>query len=88
MPDRLATKTAEYERMLAEDCSRARVTSEGPPGPDGGPGAVLEMAEAYLEDGRYFREHGDLPNALAAFAYGHGWLDAGIRMGVIVERDE
>ncbi|MES3516852.1 MAG: DUF357 domain-containing protein [Natronomonas sp.] len=44
--------------------------------------AYREMAESYLEDGRHFREHDDPVNALAAFSYGHGWLDAGARMGL------
>ena len=41
-----------------------------------------EMARSYLEDGRHFRAAEDPVNALAAFAYGHGWLDAGARIGV------
>ncbi len=38
-----------------------------------------EMASAYLEDGRHFRDDDDLVNALASFSYGHAWLDAGAR---------
>ena len=41
-----------------------------------------EMAASYLADGRHFREEGDLVNALAAFSYGHAWLDAGARAGL------
>jgi hypothetical protein len=41
-----------------------------------------EMAHAYLRDGRHFQTEGDLVNALAAFSYGHAWLDAGARMGL------
>jgi hypothetical protein len=40
------------------------------------------MARSYLEDGRHFREEDDLVNALAAFSYGHAWLDAGARLGL------
>lgn len=40
------------------------------------------MAESYLEDGRHFRAHDDPVNALAAFSYGHAWLDAGARIGL------
>jgi hypothetical protein len=40
------------------------------------------MAASYLDDGRHFREEGDLVNALASFSYGHAWLDAGARAGL------
>ncbi|MDZ7730349.1 MAG: DUF357 domain-containing protein [Natrialbaceae archaeon] len=45
--------------------------------------ACLEMATAYLEDGRHFRSDNSLPDALAAFSYGHGWLDAAARVGLL-----
>ncbi|MFW6265596.1 MAG: DUF357 domain-containing protein, partial [Halanaeroarchaeum sp.] len=41
-----------------------------------------EMARSYLEDGRHFRDDADHVNALAAFSYGHAWLDAGARIGL------
>ena len=41
------------------------------------------MARSYLEDGRHFRDQDDLVNALAAFSYGHAWLDAGARIGLL-----
>jgi hypothetical protein len=40
------------------------------------------MARSYLEDGRHFREAEDPVNALAAFSYGHAWLDCGARLGL------
>jgi hypothetical protein len=47
-----------------------------------------EMARSYLEDGRHFRAEGDAVNALAAFSYGHAWLDAGARIGLFVVPEE
>ncbi|MCK8519238.1 DUF357 domain-containing protein [Methanoculleus sp. 7T] len=44
---------------------------------------VLEMAVAYLSDGTTFLRDGDPVNALAGFAYGLGWLDAGSRLGLL-----
>jgi hypothetical protein len=41
------------------------------------------MARSYLEDGRHFRANDDPVNALAAFSYGHGWLDCGARIGLL-----
>lgn len=76
-------KTARYEQLLADAIEAADVA---PPG--GTPLAetaedCLEMATSYLEDGRHFQAEDDLVNALAAFSYGHAWLDAGARFGVL-----
>ncbi|MBB6645318.1 DUF357 domain-containing protein [Halobellus ruber] len=78
----LAEKTDRYEGMLADALSVAEVavpesTPLGRAATD-----VREMAFSYLEDGRHFREDDDPVNALAAFSYGYGWLDAGVRMGL------
>lgn len=78
----LAEKTDRYESLLAEALSAAEIAP-----PEGTPlheaaRAFEEMARSYLEDGRHFREAEDPVNALAAFSYGHGWMDAGARLGV------
>ncbi|WP_332450089.1 DUF357 domain-containing protein [Methanoculleus sp.] len=44
---------------------------------------VIEMAAAYQSDGTVFLRTDDPVNALAAFAYGLGWLDAGSRIGLL-----
>lgn len=49
---------------------------------------ILEMAGAYASDGQAFLRNGDPVNAVAAFAYGFGWLDAGIMLGLIRGCDE
>jgi len=84
----LEEKTNRYERMLANALAEAE-----PRPPDGTPlgesaADCAEMAEAYLEDGRHFRDEGDLVNALASFSYGYGWLDAGVRMGLFAIPDD
>ncbi|HMA04300.1 MAG TPA: DUF357 domain-containing protein [Methanomicrobiales archaeon] len=45
-------------------------------------GEAIEMAEAYLLDGRSFLSAGDLMNGLAAFTYAAGWLDASASLGL------
>lgn len=45
---------------------------------------ILEMAFAYLEDGVVFYTQGDPVNALAAWCYGYGWLDAGSTLGILI----
>ena len=43
----------------------------------------LAMARAYLSDAEHFRASGDRERALAAASYAHGWLDAGVRLGLL-----
>ena len=37
------------------------------------------MANNYFNDGKYYKEKGNLLTALASFSYAHAWLDAGVR---------
>jgi len=82
MPADLVEKTDRYERLLADALDAAEAVP-----PDDTPLAAAAaeyegMARSYLEDGRHFRETDDPVNALAAFSYGHAWLDAGARIGL------
>lgn len=78
----LAEKTARYEALLAEALETAEPTpADDTPLADAA-AEFAEMAGSYLEDGRHFAADGDRVNALAAYAYGHAWLDAGARLGV------
>jgi len=43
---------------------------------------IVEMVSNYVSDARHFEGKGDWVNAFAALAYAHGWLDAGVRLGV------
>ena len=79
----LETKTDQYEQLLDEALEEAtiappRETPLGEAAED-----CEEMARSYLEDGRHFRERADDVNALAAFSYGHAWLDCGARIGLL-----
>lgn len=44
---------------------------------------VIEMSQAYASDGFVFLKNNDEVNALASFAYGNGWLDAGVKEGIL-----
>jgi hypothetical protein len=79
----LVEKTDRYESLLAEAVDVATVADDLPAEQADAAEQCLEMAASYLRDGRHFRETGNLPDALAAFSYGHGWLDAGARIGVL-----
>jgi hypothetical protein len=78
----LQEKTDRYEGLLADALAAATVVPpEGTPLHDAAT-EFCEMATSYLEDGRHFRTEDDPVNALAAFSYGHAWLDAGARIGL------
>lgn len=78
----LAEKTTRYEALLAAALEGAEATpAEGTPLADAAE-EFAEMARSYLEDGRHFAAEDDRVNALAAYSYGHAWLDAGARLGL------
>jgi len=72
-----------YLRLTREALARVRI-----PAPEryylrGASDDFLSMARAYLADAEHFREAGDRDRALAAASYAHGWLDAGVRLGLL-----
>ena len=78
----ISRKTDQYGELLGDAVDAAEIAA--PPETPLGEAArdCEEMARSYLEDGRHFRDQDDLVNALAAFSYGHAWLDAGARLGL------
>jgi len=42
----------------------------------------LDMAQRYYDDAKHFKEKGEIVNAFGALNYAHGWLDAGVRIGL------
>lgn len=84
----IAEKTDRYEGLLAEALKKATVAAPGETPLAAAAEDCVEMARSYLKDGRHFRDEGDLVNALAAFSYGHAWLDAGARMGLFEVPEE
>ena len=78
----LDEKTRRYEGLLADALEAAEANpAPGTPLADAAD-EFADMARSYLEDGRHFAAEDDPVNALAAFAYGHAWLDAGARLGL------
>lgn len=74
----IADKVARYEAMLRVDLEHVVLISNNKTSTD-----ILVMAQSYYRDGLHFRAIGDLVNALVCFSYGHGWLDAGVRVGAL-----
>ncbi|MGI0130291.1 MAG: DUF357 domain-containing protein [Thermoplasmata archaeon] len=77
-----------YLRLTTEALERVR---SAPPARSFLVGAAedfLSMARSYLADARHFRSTGDDARALAAASYAHGWLDAGVRLGLLDGGDD
>lgn len=49
---------------------------------------IISMVENYLLDAKYFEKKDDFVNSFAALNYAHGWLDAGVRLGVFNVKDD
>jgi len=72
-----------YLRLTDEALTRIRVAPPARSFLVGASEDFLSMARAYLSDARHFQSIGDLERALAAVSYAHGWLDAGVRLGLL-----
>jgi uncharacterized protein len=81
--DHLREKTIRYGGLLATASSSCRPSAEpGIAWRDGGE-RVMVIAGTYLQGGAWFFREDKFNNALSCFSYGHGWLDAAIRVGLI-----
>lgn len=47
----------------------------------------LDTAERYIADAKHFLNKNDKVNAFAALNYAHGWLDAGVKLGIFDVND-
>jgi len=77
-----------YLRLTEEALARVRPAPPARSFLVGASEDFLSMARAYLSDAHHFREKGDPDRALAAASYAHGWLDAGVRLGLLDGGDD
>jgi len=79
----LDEKTRRYARLLDTAC--ASVQSAPEPETTGGMFArrILAVGTCYARGGQISLAAGDKEMALARFSYGHAWLDAGARAGLL-----
>lgn len=47
----------------------------------------LDTVERYISDAKHFFDNNDKVNAFAALNYAHGWLDAGVKLGIFDVKD-
>ena len=48
---------------------------------------IISMVTNYLSDSEYFEKSKKLVDGFAAINYAHGWLDAGVRLGIFAVDD-
>jgi uncharacterized protein len=72
-----------YLRITTESLAKVRAAPPTRSFLAGAAEDFLGMARAYLSDAQHFQSRGDLERALAAVSYAHGWLDAGVRLGLL-----
>jgi uncharacterized protein len=83
-----STLLERYLRLTHEALDRVTATPPARSFLHGASDDFLSMARAYLSDAEHFRDGGDFERALAAASYAHGWLDAGVRLGILDGGDD
>lgn len=48
---------------------------------------LLLMATSYVKDAHHYKEKGDYVTAFACVNYAHGYIDAGVRLGLFLGDD-
>lgn len=43
---------------------------------------ILDLAQRYFNDAKYFKDKGDIISAYGAVVYAHAFLDVGARLGI------
>jgi uncharacterized protein len=84
-PTSLAEK---YLRLTREALARVAPATPGRSFLRGASDDFIAMARSYLADAEHFSASGDVERALAAASYAHGWLDAGVRLGLLDGGDD
>ncbi len=77
------TLAEKYLRLTREALGRVVPATPGRSFLRGASDDFLAMARSYLADAEHFSAAGDAERALAAASYAHGWLDAGVRLGLL-----
>jgi uncharacterized protein len=80
--DRLPEKTARYRVLLSRACMSLVPAPETDTCTRSFSERILVIAEVFYAQGILWEESGDRDSALAAYSYGFGWLDAGVRSGL------
>jgi hypothetical protein len=79
----LEEKTLRYARLLETACASVLPAPEAETAGGMFARRVIMVGTCYSRGGKYCLASGAGEAALARFSYGHGWLDAGVRAGLL-----
>ena len=87
MPESHIEVTSELvERYLAlTTAAREKATPLFTPESDEGKNlaTMMEMADSYTSDAKWFVDQGDLVRAFGAINYAHAWVDCAVKIGLM-----
>ena len=49
---------------------------------------IIDMAQRYYYDAKFFKDKGDYVTAFGALNYAHGWIDVGSKLGIFEVNDD
>jgi hypothetical protein len=84
---RLSEKTRKYQALLGTALTGLEPAPESGSCLHDAGERILMIARIFHEMGLYRERSGDLSSGLAAYSYGFGWLDAGVRTGLFTIRE-
>ena len=71
-----------YFKISKEALEEAKKSPENIDISDSTRKSFIDTIERYIKDAEYFVKCGDIITAFAALNYAHGWLDAGVKIGI------
>lgn len=86
--DALRARLERYLKLTGEALDKVKLATPERSFLHTGAADMLDMARRYYEDAKHFQASGDLPRALSAVSYAHGWIDAGVRLGLLDGGDD
>jgi len=81
--ERLNEKTNRYFQLLNTACTSVIPASEPDTVSERFAKEIILIGDSYAKGGQFSLLHETPEIALARFSYGHAWLDAGVRVGIL-----
>lgn len=77
MQQKLDEKLREYFHLTSKALKKVKIIEKHKKQGE----EILDLAQRYFDDAKFFEKKGDLVNAYGAVVYAHAFLDIGARIG-------
>ncbi|MBI2652307.1 DUF357 domain-containing protein [Candidatus Woesearchaeota archaeon] len=77
MPQTIDQKLQKYFELTSKALKKVKIVQKHKKEAED----ILDLAQRYFDDAKYFEKRGDLVNAYGAVVYAHAFLDIGARLG-------